>query len=70
MLEKMCNPLGNKIHRVQYLIFVIAHKATGATLCNNVLHVLNWIPHILRALEIEIALRCTRGIIINRRTNG
>ena len=33
-------------------------------------YMLNRIPHILRALyiEIEIALRCTRGIIINKRT--
>ena len=70
MLEIFCNPLGNKIHRVQYLMFfILAHKATGATLCKNVLHVLNRIPHILRALEIEIALRCTHGIIINKRTN-
>ena len=69
MLEIICNPLGNKIHRVQYLlnIFILAHKATVATLCNNVL---NRIPHnyILRALEIVTALRCTRGIIINKRT--
>ena len=50
-------------------MFILAHKATArATLYNNVLHVLNRIPHILRALEIEIALRCTRGIIINKRT--
>ena len=33
MLEKICNPLGNII------FFILAHKATGATLCNNVLHV-------------------------------
>ena len=31
-------------------------------------YMLNRIPHILRALEIEIALRCTRGIRINKRT--
>ena len=31
-------------------------------------YMLNRIPHILRVLEIEIALRCTRGIIINKRT--
>ena len=68
MLEKNCNPLGNKIHRVQYLIFfILAHKATGQH-CAIMFYMLNRIPHILRALEIEIVLRCTRGIIINKRT--
>ena len=36
--------------------------------CAIMFYMLNRIPYILRALEIEIALRCTRGIIINKRT--